>query len=336
MPLKLSKGYLKENERMLDLIQEQYTLEQEATTAGLERALRNVDKSFENNRGADTQGGQQLTEKYLGALKRNLDNRLGTLKRGKVSKAIYYTRQLPTDVSAFITIKTVLNGMTSGLVFTTTAKKLGRVIYLEILSEELKVADKTRYKKLNEKIKSLAAEGRGHRSESVIEWYAKEYLDNMDELTENEYVHIGTFLLEALVEATDLAKVEIVMERGQKKRLVIPTEATVTFLKESIYAQGLTSPVYAPMVVPPKPWTNVYDGGYLTNNVQPLTLIKTFNRDILEEIDSKSEGMGEVLKAVNAASNTKWSIDPWMLELLEEIHTEGLQDYTKVDLTDYS
>lgn len=321
----------------LDLLKTQYDIEMDASLRGIEKTREAVAKAIAGKQEAETLAGTQLIEKNVLAVMTSLQNHkeAAEAKRGKKPKALTFIKRLGLEVCAYMTIRSVINGLTSGKVVTAVAVSLGKAIHMESLSDEIREYDADRYKSLVRRLEANKKEGKFFSPNSTVEWYAKESLPQYEDLQNKEYAVIGHFFLQALIDATDLAEIETVRKGATTTNHLVPTESTLTFIKETTDLQGIASPLYPLMVVPPKDWEDCYTGGYLTDNIKNVLMVKA-HRTIIEELDGRFDKMQPVVNALNNAQKTAWTIDPWMLNLVDKIHSEGLKDYTSINLTSLS
>jgi len=105
-------------------------------------------------------------------------------------------------------------------------------------------------------------------------------------------------------------------------KTLYPTDKCLQAIANKNSRDELLSPVLMPMVCPPKPWTNPFDGGLLTRSPANLTLIKTRNRNYLEEVSNWE--MPEVYKAVNTLQEVSWRVNWQVLEVAEHFRERSL------------
>lgn len=160
----------------------------------------------------------------------------------------------------------------------------------------------------------------GHRRTVIMR--AKRKLGIADqEMTEMEKLHIGIKCIQLFIEATGLVE----KERLTNDTIVLRGSDKVLEWLETQHAKcELLNPIYLPMIVPPRPWTCCYDGGFLTNNtVLKWKLVKTRDTEALEKLDQQD--MPQVYKAINAVQNTAWCINKKVLQVLRDAWFSDMQ-----------
>jgi DNA-directed RNA polymerase len=129
------------------------------------------------------------------------------------------------------------------------------------------------------------------------------------EWTKTDKLHVGTKLIDLMVQVTGLC--EIVMEKEGRKTVynLCLSEKTQEWLERQHSRCELLSPIYMPMVCPPKDWSHPLGGGYLSGALNSrLAMVKVWrNPNVLDELFNTH--MPEVYSAVNALQRTPWRIN---------------------------
>lgn len=132
---------------------------------------------------------------------------------------------------------------------------------------------------------------------------------------------IGIILVSAFCDATDLMeKVVTTNKKSQSSRLA-PTATMSMLLSNADTFDAFLTPYHYPMVIPPKPWTDLDDGGYLNRQQHPLSMVKAKakgHRAQLEQAD-----LDDVIDSLNHIQSTPWRINLGVLEVMEKLHEEG-------------
>jgi len=88
----------------------------------------------------------------------------------------------------------------------------------------------------------------------------------------------------------------------------------------------MLNPDYYPCIIPPQPWTSMYDGGYWYQHPDiTTTLIKSRDKEYLRAVNSLliNGHLEEVRHAVNALQATAWKVDTDILEIAEAVWNAG-------------
>lgn len=315
---------------------EQLSIESKYSLDSLNRQRDNYEKAVSAGRESTSNAGRKLLNDNLDVLTMSIMNMMNTKTKGKPSTAIKYLNKIAPEATASITLKTFMDGLIVGKDMTQTLVLLGDNIYIESLSQDLREACSYKYKQLQAKLKELNQKGKGNLAGNVIEFYADKFLETKEDIGDDEKLKIGAKLLDILMSCTNLIEKKMHVENGKRIYRLHPTADTLAILKASTMSDAINFPLYPLMVVPPKPWTNAYDGGYLSSAVKPLELVKTRSYTVLEGIDAEIDNMQEVLGAVNTIQETAWKIDPFILDIHNQVIDNKLGAYTKVKLDVFS
>lgn len=322
---------------MLDsqLMERQVRLEQDMQDEGIAQHRSKVQKAKEKNRESTTSAGSALLRHILSpsparqkegfrpfaeVIQEFVDEAYSGRASRKAEAAIYFkTHELESDILAFITVKTVLDSITQREDYAKTCKKVGTLVENEARFRSFREENPGLFYVLNRdngdsgnKFKTRLL--KGYASKSGHDWDAWPIADR---------VKVGGKLVDLLIQSTGI--VEIVHEtkysaKGRKPKTKIflqATEETAKWILEKHEHDELLCPIYMPTIAPPKRWTNPFNGGYWTKALRTTTLIKTRNRNYLEDLSNQE--MPEVYDSINALQESSWQINTKVYEVMEHL-----------------
>jgi DNA-directed RNA polymerase len=299
-----------------ELKQAQLTLEEEALGMGIEKYRKELEKGQ-----GELPPGLTLIRKAIEPLSQRLDADMEEALSGRPGRDVsmyMYLSQFDTDLIAFVTAKTVINGLGRQDPLTHCASTISKALEDTINFEKLRAEAPALYRQLMKKIERTAHSGHRHLVMKKQMQFAKVASIKWGRA---DVIRVGTYLIHMLAEATGL--IEIVQQsRGTKDTpyFIKATEETLAWLEKSHARCELLAPVYMPMVHQPKQWSSPFNGGYLTKPLQ-FPIMKTGNRNFLEEL--KQWEMPMVYEAINALQNTPWSVNKPILRVLKEVWDGG-------------
>ena len=231
---------------------------------------------------------------------------------GQRSAAYPYIDSLPVDMIAAIAARTVLDSISMHETLTKAAFKVVRMVEDEVRWRDLKAKEPHLWQDQLKKIKRIPGYTTKRRFLQNTEKFTKQ---NFKKWPTNDRVKVGMVLIELMHQATGL--IDITTRTGllgKRVTYVHATDALMEWMKGAHkYAEDL-SPMYLPMVERPADWTDVYTGGYLTENVVPRPLIKTRDKTHLEELDALE--LYSTKATVNQLQRVPWIINEHILETM--------------------
>lgn len=310
-----------------DLAAKQLQLEHEAHTEGEKRFLKAMERQIQAGEFADNAAAKPLLSTLVPKVAQRMTEWMDEKgsKGGHRPVAWKKLQGITMDSVAVIALKVILVCLTKEehTNVTNVAFKIGRSIEDEmrfgrIRDEEAKHFKKHVKEQLNKRVGMVYKKAFMQAVESKLvetkvlktEWAAWQ---------NEETVHVGIRLIEAVIEATGL----VVMTRpyaGDAKRdgeYIELAEEYVNILSKRAGALAGIAPMYQPCVVPPKPWTSPTSGGYWAAGRKPLTLVRAPSKRALERYNDVY--MPEVYEAVNTIQNTAWKINKKVLSVVNEI-----------------
>ena len=136
---------------------------------------------------------------------------------------------------------------------------------------------------------------------------------------------VGAFLMDVIVNATGLFKL-VRSKRGKYwTEQVVATDDALEFVRQARSREVSTA--YGPMLVPPRPWRDVWSGGTLTNTDPLIRVNRQLSEKVAETVKRLYEpaAMGEVLRAVNYMQTICLYVDGEMVETARTAWDNGIE-----------
>lgn len=310
------------NNTQEDLISIQLKLEEEMTQRGAERYLRNVSKAMKAGQEDGTAYGQQIMAARLDTLAQTIDHWKTKTAAGtpgqRNSTAYQKVKDVPSPTLAFLTLKNVLAGISTLRTLQFVASALGTAVEDELRFAEVRKEEKKKYDKL---VKGADKRGTYHYKHIYAVREADKFQDWI-KWSRTERLHVGMKLIDLCIEAVGL--VEVIhqkMGKEQSAQILKALPDTIEWIEKKNSVVSMLRPVYEPMVVQPRDWTNPFNGGYLSSNIKPLKMVKTKNLAYLEEL--MHTDMPIVYDAINALQRTAWQINSQVLAVMKTLWENG-------------
>lgn len=306
----------------LYLIQEALELESRSLT--LKRFEDTLTEKVQSGEETATYYGAALMKRAIEPMVDRINAVMAEAKSGKVgvrATATIFLEMFEPNVCAFITAKVALDKLTSRTnKLQSVAVQIGKALEDELRYRSFEEQHPWLFKKLIGEIDTT----RARKRQNLISAYNR-YCETWKSWTEHDRLHTGMLLLNIFMEATGF--VEVTEKREDKNKtykVLVPSASVIEFIERNRDTAQLLHPVYLPMVVPPADWTGPRGGGYITHHTRPLTLVKTQNRNYLEELDGLGEQMAPVYEAINNIQRTPWQVNLFVLAAFQTMHERGL------------
>lgn len=304
-----------------DLIIQQQELESEMTMMGVEtfrqKAKDAVDLGIEDKTVYGVTLLDHLIPKFVAELRSLIEERKSG-KAGRRGQAFKYLKLFEErlEAVAFITLRLVIANLSSKDVkYNSLAVRIGRALEDEHHYGQIREEDKKFYNKLAGEAKKKFAY---HIKRKVVNLYlSRREMGKRETWPEKAIAVLGATLLEALINSTGLVEKHTVLVPRKKNvsaTYLVATEATREFISKRSASAELMRPFYEPMIVPPADWSSPFNGGYLTNRVRPVRFVKSHQKGYLESLEGLD--MEDVYDSVNAAQQTAWTINEFILTVL--------------------
>lgn len=312
-------------ETTLDLIAEQIRLEQETREEGINRYNKALERNRKSKTEAETAYGSRLivslTDKVAQGITQFIEE--AESRGGFRHASIAYLKQVAPRTAAYLGLKVILNSISKENRLTKILVDIGTAIEDEVRFAALRDADKKYYDR-------VLAEGVKKRNSYHNKKYYLVYAMNRRDIPweswgEVNKTRVGEKILDIIQRTVGLVEHVLKVGNGMRNSYLIATEETLGWIAKRNSIVSAMSHTCEPMVVAPKPWTTPFDGGYLTANIAPKTLVKTRNKTYLEQLADVD--MPIVYDAVNTMQNTAWVINRRVLRVMQHLWDIGADDH---------
>ena len=296
---------------------------------GRQRYLRSVNALKEKESEGNTSYGLSLIKHALSDVEEGIRAYVEKAKaggRGRKATAAKYLFDMDLAVVSFLTLRKMVDNLSREMPLQNFATTIANEIMFEAKLKALKEEDTPRWNMT----KYYLQHSQGRKYKSTVLNYAigKSLYVTFEPWPANERIQLGTRLVEIVCETTGLFAIRQDPAKNKKQGYyrVHATEKVMEWVTHHNAHAEIMNPDYYPTLIPPKPWTTAYNGGYWHQNPMLVTpIMKTQDKTYLKALDSLIYGghIEEVRQAINALQATAWSINTPILEVAEAIWNAG-------------
>jgi DNA-directed RNA polymerase len=310
------------------ILDEQIRTETEAMGQGAQRYYQAVQKAIDRGDGPALKPAERLIHYWIPPLAAEIRHEQRQITAGKPGPArIVYgpvLRSLPPVTLALITVRHVLcrcMQQPGGVKVVTLTYGIGRDVAAEINLSMLKRGDKETYRKLITKTRRLTAQ-------KINRWTNKQLTDQG--MTRRQIIHAGSRLLWALITTASIGGYTeddfILAFHHQRRRLdknkligyVKPDHRVLQAIDDGHTQRQFLRPRYQPMLVPPYPWTDDAQGGYVRIRTPFVAKPTREQKLALKEAD-----LSRVNAALNAIGSIPWRINSHIYQIVKAVWEQG-------------
>jgi DNA-directed RNA polymerase len=305
--------------------QERIEREKELEMLAVQMRDERIELDVERSGLSGTAGGKSLIKRTLSETEGSCVEALTEWKQAEEAKrrrsnAYKYLALLDNETLTYITARSLINAL---------AKKSPAYRQtIDNLADEVMAAGAAHLYKMKDTdaFKSLTRRLNWQEKLYVRKRIAnEEFRNECIELTPTiqEKLAVGATLCEIFCRTTGLFEVKTIWVRKQESRKELAiTPMGQKWVQDAFNTNRMANPLHLPMVIKPYPWTTLYDGGYLYQNLHPATLVRTKSGSIHPSI--KEADLTQVMDAVNAIQETAWQINKPVLDVWRQLVGTGL------------
>lgn len=303
-----------------NLMQVQVQLEESMKERGTENYTRAVNQAKSAGSENHTQYGNRLVSGLTNILATAITEFLEVAKvqAGKRhSVAKYIGGSLTPDQMAYLTLKTIIAGISGVQTAAHISVQIGTALEDEIRLADIRKQEKKVYKSI---VEGTMKRGSQHYKHMYAVRRAEYFGDNWVSWGDRVRCAVGSKLLELVLTKLDLVDV-VNTGSGRKQVALISAKPSTVAWIEKYNMAGVRSP-FEPMVVRPRDWTTPYDGGYITSNIKPFCLVKRVTHKRLKSLYDGTD-MPKVYASINALQHTEWQVNGSVLDVLKNLWESG-------------
>ncbi len=300
-------------------------LEAYARDKGVARVRKEIAKANEKERAAETPGGIAVIKRAIEPLTKAIIADIEAANSGKAGRRMVATQLLKgidPDVAAYLTVKITLSGALRRAPLTTTANSVATAIEDELRLAAFEGKEPGLYYMIDRRMRERGAAPDHARSTFI--YTANKFKMDLPTFTRSQKLLLGVKLIDLFQASTGLVFTQHVhVGRNHTSVRIYPAEHVAEWIKDRNVKAELLRPYYMPTVVPPRPWTGLWGGGYHTGQLLPKCLVKNAAKkhlDMLEKAD-----LSVVLSSLNAIQDTAWRINPRVLEVMSDVWERGVE-----------
>ncbi len=133
-----------------------------------------------------------------------------------------------------------------------------------------------------------------------------------------ERIKVGTWFLDCLMESSEWFEREVSMNRGKKQQFVVPTEKFHKNKEEIIRLAELFSPLAWPMLIEPRDWSQLHDGGYYLNDLTKCHEMVRRGKPLCIQGETTYQFLNEIQKV-------KYRLNPFIVMVAEDLEEREIE-----------
>lgn len=301
----------------------QLSLEREMVSTGEKRFIDKIYEAQQNKRESTTPASVVLIKSAVEPLAEAIEEEYKRSSDGytRIHKRLFKHLKDVTDskVIAYLTLKAVLDSISTGDSLNAMGVKVGRYIEDELQLTSYMQQNKPLMRKVKKNVQKRTSNTKHQRAVMI-------HSANKAGLTfsswQSEYrMMLGIRLIDMLISVTNLFEISLKPKRFSKHKPVkhvVPTAKTIKWLTSRHHRLSLLKPLKLPCCDVPKPWVSLQEGGYYTLKNELIRFVNPIAKDdyISMANDSRVD-FSHIYDVVNAIQETPWQVNKDVLKVVK-------------------
>ena len=308
-------------------LDKQERFERRQIKGGLERIQHNTKKLLEKDYASATVFGSASIETLLPYLIEFIDEKKEARKKVSVGGAGHLIQLLPyifdidTESQAAITAK-----LTFDKIFSPRKENSKVVNVVQAIGSALEAESQMRYYEssapgLFETLKKNywhQAKGTEYKRKSMQTLMSKHEIDQWKAWNRIEKIKVGTWFLDCLLASSGWFERNVFMHRNKKQQFLVPTEKFLKNKEEIIRLAELFSPLAWPMLIEPRDWSPLHEGGYYLNDL-------TRCHDMVRRGVPLCVQGEKTYQFLNQIQKVKYRLNPFIVEIAKVLEEREIE-----------
>jgi len=312
---------------MRELYEEQLAQEHEGYQQGIDRYWKSINNSLVSDSESNSGYGRTLINHSIHSVGGGIEDWVAEVRSGKgktLGKIATKLELVSPKLAACLALKSVIDAVSKRSALGTSCVLIGSLIEDEVRYSKFKALHPQDFKITLDEVTERTT-NRTVRRVALHHKAKMKYGIEHDSWSKRDRYLIGSKILSVIISKTGLVQITKV-PTSNKKRVwsIVATQDTLDWIQKAHEAGECLSPVLMPMVHPPKKWSALTGGGYLSENYHDIPLIKATGKNYLEDVSW--EEMPQVYKTTNALQETGYTIDTRVLEVVQTAWASGWGD----------
>lgn len=304
-------------------IQKQIDLENDLVLQGIRNYYQHLRKAKEQLRETDTQYGQRLLTGLLEPVILGLKEFIRTDTASRNGKYKTLLMEVSPEVAAYIGLKCVLQTLHTGKTVNTVSLEIGKLIEDEIRYKIFKKEHKDFYKYTLQSFKKKNTKSYRHMRSALGVMSTKKGL-RWNAWPQEYRLRVGSLVLDTILTNLDILEVYKKPHKRGFMHSIKASQGLLDWLSNFNEVHEVLTPYNKPCVVPPLDWTNMFEGGYHTEEMQKRTpFIIGLNKEHQDFV--KEFPLDTVFNCVNTLQKVAWEVNIEILEIIKQVWDKGIE-----------
>ncbi len=304
-------------------IEDQKEFERKQISGGLQRLHSNTTKLEEKTYASATVYGSACMSSILPDLIAFIDSKKNKyLTIAGKNMQVFHKHILPTDspIQAMLTCKVAFDH-----VFSPVSKKHGLTTIAKAVGSALEGESQMQYyeKEAPALLATLKknywhqARGTEYKRKCIQTLMHKQSISPWIGWDTTSKIKVGLFLIDCLCEVSGWFERDLIHKGKKTIAVLVPSETLIKHHDEILRMAELFSPLAKPMLIPPRNWHPLQDGGYFLNDLTRLhQLIRRSDPTLIQ---------GEIpYEFINKIQKVSYKLNPFIVKVAKELEERGI------------
>ena len=260
--------------KLMATLDEQIELEYQMVQSGINRYNKNLEDLLDKDLGSKTKHGRTIIKGIVEPVLKGIEN-YEKEKWSFNSKFLKLTKGCDKGQMAYLALISLIDNMIKKPTLTQVAKFVGIQIETQIKLDTWVEEDKEVAHNLIKLANKKSDKGFDHKRHGLNHKMKADGV-SVPNWTDEERLHVGIRLIDIIIQETGIVKLESKQSKKKKMYVITPTPETEEWVRAFNATNSVALPRYAPCIIEPKDWESFWGGGYYSEHINKLPLVRVW------------------------------------------------------------
>jgi len=254
-------------------LEDQIELEYQMVRSGIDRYNKQINDLLEKDLGSKTKHGRQIIKGILDPVQMEIEKLCEVDKNHNRTISKRLIKDMDTGKVAYLALICLIDNLAKSTTLLKVARAIGIQVETQKRLDQWMREDKDVAKNMIDLANRKSDKGFDHKRHGLDHKIKADGLD-IPTWNANERINVGIKLIDIIIQATGMVKLEKKQQKRKTVYHVVATEETEEWIKAFNDSHSVALPRYSPCIIEPKDWEGFWGGGYYSEHINKLPFVR--------------------------------------------------------------
>lgn len=254
-------------------LEQQIELEYEMVQSGIDRYHRQLMDLLEKDLGSKTKHGRTIIKGILDPVQAAIEDHCKVDRNHNRATSKTLLKGMDAGKVAYLALVCLIDNLANNGTLLKVARNIGIQVETQKRLDTWLKQDKEVAQNMIKEANKKSDKGFHHKRYGLDHKIKHDGVD-LPTWTAQERINVGIKLVDLIISATGIVKLEKKIQKRKTVYHVVPTKETEEWIKAFNETNEIALPRYSPCIIEPKDWDGFWGGGYYSEHINKLPFVR--------------------------------------------------------------